>query len=476
MIDLPIIATIFRFEWKQLVRQKVILGALCSFLLIGFLAIYSGHRVIQKQRIAIDSIKTLYHRDYTLALGRFKDTLTAEKKARAAYAGDPQLINYRLPQNAVHDPDRLAALAIGLRVVQPYFYRVKSDVNLLDNSNADTHNPLSLLAGDFDLAFVLVYLLPLLVILLSYNVLSAEKEQGTYHLLAIHGLSVVRLIGFKLLFRWLVIALVMTFLILSGITFLSLGGHADALQVIWYLLWSRAYLFFWCALLFFCVALGKSSAVTALTAIGSWLVFLIILPSLVNSYVSLRHPVPLRADLASVQRRISEEVWNMPPNALADSFSRYNPRYDALLDVKTDTGKSSRRFICGYYDLLERRLKAYAMPLEERINRKNAVIRSFNTFSPAAGYQYALNEITHTTWADQQHYKEQVDLFHLTWRNHLYQRQLAGKNFKPADFSRFPRFKGVESNSYSANIPGLSLWAIGTLFFIAGYFLHLKNQ
>ena len=35
------------------------------------------------------------------------------------------------------------------------------------------------MVGRFDLAFVTVYLLPLLVLALSYNVLSEEREQGT---------------------------------------------------------------------------------------------------------------------------------------------------------------------------------------------------------------------------------------------------------------------------------------------------------
>jgi ABC-2 type transport system permease protein len=38
-------------------------------------------------------------------------------------------------------------------------------------------NPVNLLAGNFDLAFVLIYLFPLLLIVFCYGLFSAEREK-----------------------------------------------------------------------------------------------------------------------------------------------------------------------------------------------------------------------------------------------------------------------------------------------------------
>ena len=45
--------------------------------------------------------------------------------------------------------------------------------------NGEVESPLNLMVGRFDLTFVVIYLLPLLVLALSFNVLSEEREQGT---------------------------------------------------------------------------------------------------------------------------------------------------------------------------------------------------------------------------------------------------------------------------------------------------------
>lgn len=62
-------------------------------------------------------------------------------------------------------------------------------MDYLDASNAQLANPVKQLPGHLDLAFVVIYLLPLLCVGLCYNALAREKEVGTYALLRLYGLS-----------------------------------------------------------------------------------------------------------------------------------------------------------------------------------------------------------------------------------------------------------------------------------------------
>ena len=72
-------------------------------------------------------------------------------------------------------------------------------------ATTEIENPNRLLAGRFDLAFVIVFLYPLLILTLSYNMLSAEQEQGTLALTLSQPVSLRTLVSGKVLLRALVL-------------------------------------------------------------------------------------------------------------------------------------------------------------------------------------------------------------------------------------------------------------------------------
>lgn len=109
-------------------------------------------------------------------------------------------------QTAVLAPGPLTALAIGQSDLLPYYY----DVNIYTNEssfqqNGEVENPLNLMVGRFDLAFAVIYLLPLLVLALSSNVLSEEREQGTLALTLSQPVSARNVVTVKLAFRALLV-------------------------------------------------------------------------------------------------------------------------------------------------------------------------------------------------------------------------------------------------------------------------------
>ena len=73
------------------------------------------------------------------------------------------------------------------------------------------------MVGRFDLAFVVVYLLPLLVLALSFNVLSEEREQGTLALTLSQPVSARGVVAAKLAFRALLVVGMVLAVSLAGI-------------------------------------------------------------------------------------------------------------------------------------------------------------------------------------------------------------------------------------------------------------------
>ncbi|MGD9904714.1 MAG: ABC transporter permease, partial [Vicinamibacterales bacterium] len=83
------------------------------------------------------------------------------------------------PRYAALPPGPLAPLAIGQSDLLPYYFKVSTDARENIVAATEIENPQRLLVGRFDLAFVLVYFYPILILALAYNMLSGEQEQGT---------------------------------------------------------------------------------------------------------------------------------------------------------------------------------------------------------------------------------------------------------------------------------------------------------
>ena len=78
---------------------------------------------------------------------------------------------------AVLPPTALVTLAVGQSDLLLLYVKMTSDAKETVLAATVCQNPQRLLTGRFDLAFVLIYLYPLLILALTFNLLSAEKEQ-----------------------------------------------------------------------------------------------------------------------------------------------------------------------------------------------------------------------------------------------------------------------------------------------------------
>ena len=79
---------------------------------------------------------------------------------------------------ALLPPAALAPLSVGQSDLLPAHYKITLASREALFAGDELDNPTNLLAGSFDVAFVIVFLYPLLILALGYNLLSGEKESG----------------------------------------------------------------------------------------------------------------------------------------------------------------------------------------------------------------------------------------------------------------------------------------------------------
>jgi ABC-2 type transport system permease protein len=203
--------------------------------------------------------------------------------------------------------------------------------------------------------------------------------------------------------------------------------------------------------------------------------FIIVLSALSNIYIGITYPVPLRADLASYERHIGEDIWETSPRGLIDSFHRNNPQYRSTYNPAVDTFHGSIRFFAAYHDFKEYKVLKKEALLHEEIQKGNDAAEKLSFFSPAVTMQHLLNTIAGTGLQDFILYKNEVAAFQKKWKHTIYTADLSGKNFTASDLKKFPEFKmECHSAGFAGIITGsLILWIMILLFTLLG--LHYSK-
>ena len=470
------------YEWKHIFRQPTVWVLFFLFFVIGGYAIYSGNALTNKKLKAIDEAKKESVKDYHNTLKAFNDTLTIEKKKQAENAGNPYVIDYRYPRIAFDYPYPLTGLAAGIKDVTPVTEKVNyyTDYAAIDR---EITNPAILFEGRLDLVYVNLYLIPLLIIVLVYNILSSEKENGISRLLIVQGGSLKRVLLIKLTFRLSVVFLAAVFLNALGML-LSPSGYPSVWDVFLWFFLLLSYCVFWFSLCFIIISLDRNSVFNLFSCLALWIFLLFLLPLVINKTAQLKNPSELKLlDLQEKDRLISDEVWAMNPKSVTDSFYRNYPKYKSAYTPVDTLDNQNDAFFAGYYQIKQNRMKAVVDSLWKNENMANQTAHSLIKYNPVQNTEHLFTLLAHTSRMDYLQYKQDVKDFQRIWQNCFYNRVFSmnkGKrtlsSFSPEELKEIPEFKvkyhEVDLSEFTYGI--WSLWLISIVFCLGGLFLIKK--
>lgn len=230
------------------------------------------------------------------------------------------------------DPTPQSLLAAGMSDLQPDAWRLTL-MGKEARGDSEFENPVNLVFGAFDFAFVLAFLLPLLVIALSFNLISGEQELGTLALQRAQPVASGALFFHKMLARFALLA-GLTLLVtlpaftLSGISLASAAAWTTAGVAVLYSL-------FWFLLALGVNLRGGTSAQNALLCIGAWLAFTLVVPALVNMMAQKIHPVPSRAGYQTALRDLENQIEASREKRL-DEFYKQHPNLTRKAEADKD--------------------------------------------------------------------------------------------------------------------------------------------
>jgi len=363
---------------------------------------------------------------------------TARPVAAFGDPRNPTMFGSRFgPRYAMLPVGPLAPLAIGQSDLLPSYFKVSTDARETIVAASEIENPHRLLVGRFDLAFVLVFLYPLLILAVTYNMLSAEKEQGTLALALSQPVALGTLAAGKVALRaLLLVGIVVSFsvlaLLVAGVSITAPGALA---RLALWLTAVAAYGALWFALAVLVASFGRPSATNATILATLWLVLVVMLPSLFNLVATTLYPVPSRVEMIQAVRVASDEATGAGSTLLA----RYYEDHPELASGGAEQAMNDFNAIrVAVDDDVAKRARPVVDRYEQQLARQQQMIDRLRFFSPAVLMQDALNDVAGTGTPRHRHFLEQVDRFHAQWRGFVV--PLIFQKARIADAAAAPRF------------------------------------
>lgn len=432
--------SIWRIELALIVRSRIAVAALALLFTVGAAAVIAGLHAVSLQQATIARAMQAQ----TKEMAAQADRHAGEGKE----AGDTGYYTFHATWDT---PAPLAFAALGQRDVQPYLLRVRLLGLQAQLYESENFNAELVLPGAFDFAFVLVYLMPLVVIALMHDLITGERESGRLRLLmATASGDAVGLWRRRILLRGGLVLGALMLPFLAGAAYAgALGWQALAVVIV-----AGLYTALWFAISSFAAARQRSSATSAMLLIGVWIAVTLLLPTLANTVISRSVPAGRGVDLMLAQRQWVHAGWDQSKEATFERFFRTHPEWRGTPPV------AGRFHWKWYYAMQQAGDDAVAGEVAEyrdSLLARQAWTDRAGWLLPGVATQSLLHRLADTDLQAQLAYQDQIAAFHEALRLYFYPYLFQEKRFTRADFDGMPIYA---VRPYAGSLPWLLLLAL----------------
>lgn len=347
-------------------------------------AAYSGERRMSETAAA----QSAFHQTALERMDEWRGELAEIEEtgeASSPYVARP--MNIRMP--AVLPGAPLGDFAVGATDLYPTSTTITGWSSTADLfTKYEFSNPTMPGYGRFDLTFLAVVIMPLLMIAASFDALSADRESGRARLMAAQTAQLSHTVWTRLAIRcgliWLVFALAAAAAALmngtlSGARLLAFGAWLGIALV---------YGAFWFSLIALGVAWFKRSETVAATLFSLWAVFVFAIPAIGGALTEAIYPSPSRLALLS-EMRAAEGEANREADRLTAGFLMDHP--ELTVSDEDVPGYFRSTFLANME--AEKRTAPILIAFEEASAKRRELTSVLQYASPAMIAQEALTAI-----------------------------------------------------------------------------------
>jgi ABC-2 type transport system permease protein len=372
---------------------------------------------------------------------------------------------------AVVPPAPLAALAVGQSDVYPSYLKITArNLDALVTGDQVEH-PLAVASGHFDLAFAVLFLYPLLIFAVSFDLTATERDRGTLRMVLAQPARLRDVVAGKMIARALLLALPVTVL-----PFIVGGFRFAAVE---FMVWTTAVLAYgsiWHGLALAVNARGWPAPANALVLAGIWLMFAIVGPSTINLLIDVRYPMPSRVD-AAVQARAATQDATVQGSRQLGQFLQDHP-------TSANVGRDGMRQFALLQAARDRqiadRLERVEAAFDAQLERQRRLARWLSLLSPTMVAQEVLLDAAGTSANHFERFRASAAGFQGEWQAYFEPRVLDAATLSGAELAAAPRFR-YEAEPVAAVIartaPKIAgMFIVGASFLLIGVGMYERRR
>lgn len=432
---------IVALEWRR--SRAVLLSCALLLMLLTLLGLASGWQHHQHQLDNATRLSNQHNASVAALAERSRKREAKLRKAGKPLSPDKNI--YRNPAYVAQEgtpallPEGpLALLSVGQSPLLPQSVKITLKDPALLETQENLQHPLQLWTGHFDLIFVWVYILPLLLIALSFDLTASEQQAGTLKMLLVQGGELTPLVIGKLLARF---TMLVVLLALSGAVAVwgaqnlglalptaRLGAMAAVLLV---------YGCGWLSLAALLNAWAWKPATIAATLAACWLTGAWLIPAAGEQLLQGLVPVPPRISYIQAYREASESV-RQESSRLLGQYLEDHPELAGGADNRYAMLQLTKEAA------LAEAIRPVVQNYEARLQRQQAAGRWLSLLSPVALAEQTLMHLAGSDLARYQDFRRQSDAFQARWKAHFLPLIERNQALVSPDFGRLPEFAYAE--------------------------------
>ena len=410
-------------EVRFALRDRVVVLALLGVTLLSSYAVINGLNETTSEHATIERVTKMVNED---------------RAHNLAEQSDPGSAAYYAFHFTYDAPSSLAFVSRGVRDDLPWKHRLRMLALEGQIYETDSGNPELSRIGKLDFAFVAAFLLPLLSILLLYDLRAVEIRNNRWAFLSVTGGNGNRLLLIRAALRsvLLFIAMVIPFLIAAII------HQAIGLGTLLVLAAVALNLIFWCFISLYVLTRVESGPTTAALLLGCWFILSIVVPVASKFFIEHTITVPKGGELLMTQREAVNDAWDLPKEATMDPFIERHPQW-------TNTPKIAKPFEWKWYyafqQVGDQTVEQLSEQLRSGIARRDDAMGLVSLVSTPLLTKRLLSRAANTNVAAFQRYDSCVRNFHLSLREFHYPMLFGDVEYSSDQMRNLPTFKPCTS-------------------------------
>jgi ABC-2 type transport system permease protein len=420
---------IVRTELVRLLRGRWLLPLWFAFFALCAYAAWEGAAWSAQRGAAIAAIAAEERETHLARRTQIVEKVTSENKSFYGGALYATAMSFR----ATLPPGELALLTAGQAEGYPMAAKIFPFIasnTIFDAYIAGMENPSVLAAGRLDLAFVLVYLLPLLILAGSFDLWSFERERGMEPWLLAQPVTPARYLLAKAAARALLLVAPPA-LMLTAVLWVSAAPGPAALLLAGAL--TALYGLFWLGLAALVNLFARNAAQAALGCVAGWLVLVVLLPALALGMVDLT-----AAPSSAAERTNTLRAMAMQARAEANVKAAAVPE---LPPANAPNIPDNLRRRAVEIERGEALIRAAVQPYQLQDERRRWWMDAMRAASPAIAFQDALERLAGADAGRAMRFQAQAHDFLLQVRVLVHRYLDQDRLLTAADYDRgLPRF------------------------------------